>query len=367
MARESYTTPTAFYGALKHKAQLVAREDGLPVADVLSSYFFNRLIARVFHTQPDAWLVKGGHALLLRYASGARLSQDIDIQRSPGGGIDEAVNDLLAAAAHDLDDYLSFTPARTSRHENGAAGAKQVFRVHLGTHEVGVVKVDVVTGHPLGQAPDTRRLTPLIDLAWPADWPVVNLYPIVHHLADKICAMYEQHKGAPSSRYRDLADVLLISQREDLDGRYAQLTLRTEARRRRLTGIDLPLPQDFQPPGPTWPERYPAAALQVPGLKGCLTWKEAAEAAKAFITPLLAPGPPGAWSAADAAWHPFPEPNRPVTESRVVQQANAITASARARAATAPAAPPTRPDRAPRPVRPDVHTPDAGPGVTPMR
>ncbi|TSB32005.1 nucleotidyl transferase AbiEii/AbiGii toxin family protein [Streptomyces benahoarensis] len=284
MARDTYATPAAFYGALKHKAQLMARSEGVPVADVLSSFFFSRLVARVFHAQPDAWIVKGGHALLMRYAAAARLSRDIDIQRSAGGEIGEAVADFLKAAAHDLDDYMSFTPTRTSMHENGAAGAKQIFRVHVGTHEVGVVKVDVVTGHAPSAAPDVRRIAPLIDLAWPADWPKARLYPIVNHLADKVCAMYERHQGSPSSRYRDLADILLISQRENVDGRYAQLALRTEARLRRLTrapGVDLVLPSAFQPPGPAWPDRYPAAARQVPGLQGCITWKEAAMAAEA--------------------------------------------------------------------------------------
>ncbi|MEU9763507.1 nucleotidyl transferase AbiEii/AbiGii toxin family protein [Streptomyces sp. NPDC047987] len=367
MARETYTTPAAFYGALKHKAQLLARSEGLSVADVLSSYFFSRLVARVFHAQPDAWMVKGGHALLMRYAAAARLSQDIDIQRSNGGGIDEAVADLLKAAAHDLDDYMSFTPTRSSMHENGAAGAKQIFRVHMGTHEVGVVKVDVVTGHAPSTAPDVRRITPLIDLAWPADWPKARLYPIVNHLADKICAMYERHKGSPSSRYRDLADILLISQRENVDGRYAQLALRTEARRRRLTGalgVELVLPTAFHAPGPAWPDRYPAAARQVPGLQRCHTWKEAAMAAEAFLTPLLAPGPPGDWNAAAAAWQARPEQESPGLPTRYAQQAHAIVEGARERTADAPSGP-RRPGRAAQPVRPDIPPPAPGSGVVP--
>jgi hypothetical protein len=369
MARDAYTTPAAFYGALKHKAQLLARSEGLPVADVLSSYFFSRLVARVFHAQPDAWIVKGGHALLMRYAAAARLSQDIDIQRNTGGGIGEAVSDLLKAAAHDLDDYLSFTPTRTSMHENGSAGAKQVFRVHMGTHEVGVVKVDVVTGHVPSATPDVRRITPLIDLAWPADWPMAKLYPIVNHLADKVCAMYERHKGSPSSRYRDLADILLISQRENVDGRYAQLALRTEARRRRLTGapgVELVLPPAFQPPGPAWPDRYPAAARQVPGLEGCTTWKEAAMAAEAFLTPLLAPGPPGDWNATAAAWQARPEQNGPRLPERYAEQAHAIVEQGRERSADAPAVP-QRPGRTAQPVRPDVPPPPTAPGMVPGR
>ncbi|MFH8257799.1 nucleotidyl transferase AbiEii/AbiGii toxin family protein [Streptomyces roseolus] len=369
MARDVYTTPAAFYGALKHKAQLLARSERVPVADLLNSYFFSRLVARVFHAQPDAWIVKGGHALLMRYATAARLSQDIDIQRSAGGEIGDAVADLLKAAAHDLDDYMSFTPTRTSMHENGAAGAKQVFRVHMGTHEVGVVKVDVVTGHAPSAPPDVRRVTPLIDLAWPADWPEARLYPIANHLADKVCAMYERHKGSPSSRFRDLADILLISQRENLDGRYAQLALRTEARRRRLTGmpgVELALPSAFELPGPAWPDRYPAAALQVPGLKGCLTWREAAAAAAAFLTPLLASGPPGNWNAAEAAWQVLPEHESHGLSGRYAEQVHTLVEGVRERTSSAPTVP-RLPGRAVPPVHPDVPPPDPGLGMVPGR
>ncbi|MFD8667682.1 nucleotidyl transferase AbiEii/AbiGii toxin family protein [Streptomyces microflavus] len=370
MARDTYATPAAFYGALKHKAQLLARSEGTPVADVLSSYFFSRLVARVFHVQPDAWIIKGGYALLVRYAAAARLSQDIDIQRSTAGGIDEAVADLLKAATHDLDDYLRFTPTRTLMHQNGAAGAKQVFRVHMGTHEVGVVKVDVVAGHAPMLTPDVHRIMPLIDLAWPTDWPEVGLYPIVNHLADKVCAMYERHNGAPSTRYRDLADILLISQRENIDGRYAQLALRTEARRRRLaavSGVELALPMRFQPPGPAWPDRFPAAVDQVPGLEGCSTWTEAAAAAEAFLTPLLSPGPPpGDWSGANASWQSRPEPSGLRLPVRYAQQAHEIAESARERAADAPT-PPPRPGQKADPSRTYAPPPVSRPGPAPGR
>lgn len=365
MAQDAYTSPMAFYGALKHKAQLVARREGLPVVDIMTSYYFSRLVARVFHTQPDKWLVKGGHALFIRYAAAARLSRDVDIQHSVGSGIDEAVADLLNAAAHDLDDYLRFTPSRTSTHE-GAAGAKQAFRVHMGTHEVGVVKVDVVTGRSLSAPPDVRPITPLIDLSWPTDWPRATLYPIVSHLADKICAMFERHQGTASTRYRDLADILLISQRENIDGRYAQLALRTEARRRRLLstpGVDLVLPATFQPPGPAWPERYPTAARQVPGLKQCATWNEAAAAADAFLTPLLASGAPGNWSATDAAWEQRPEPDGPGANDRYAQRARSLADEVRARTEASSAARPHHPVRPAQPPHPGVPRPGGGPSI----
>ncbi|RNG27765.1 nucleotidyl transferase AbiEii/AbiGii toxin family protein [Streptomyces botrytidirepellens] len=340
----------------------------MSVADILTSYFFSRLVARVFFAQPNKWIVKGGHALLLRYAAAARLSQDIDIQHSEAAEIDEAVAELLKAAAHDLNDYLTFAPARTSLHENGAAAAKQLFRVHMGTHEVGVLRVDVVARQALTVTPDARRVAPLIDLAWPVDWPQAQLYPIVNQLADKVCAMFERHHGSPSSRYRDLADILLISQQESLDGPYAQLALRTEARRRRIAGVDIVLPESFQPPGPAWPERYPAAARQVPGLKGCATWNEAALAAEAFLSPLLGPGPPGHWNATAGTWHTQPTARQDQSESPQVRRVRVIAAEARARSEAPELPVPPRPSgREPFRGHPDLPPRGTGPRTGPSR
>ncbi|MEU5437260.1 nucleotidyl transferase AbiEii/AbiGii toxin family protein [Streptomyces sp. NPDC020719] len=339
------------------------------VADVLSAYFFSRLVARVFQAQPERWILKGGHALLMRYHSAARLSQDVDIQHDGDAGIEEAVTALCAAARHDLGDYLRFEPARLSTHQNGAAGAKQLLHVYMGAHQVDTLRVDVVAGLRPVTAPDTRPVRPLIDLGWPADWPQARLYPIHDHLADKTCALYERHRTIPSTRFRDLADILLISQHEEIDGHAAQTALRTEAQRRVQAGGDLYLPEAFEPPGPAWPARFPAAARQVPGLSGCATSSQAAAAAHAFLTPLLASRPPSQWHPAEAAWHHQPLQHCSPTPAHM-DRLRAVTDAVARRTATAPAPgsadPAPVPPRSARP-RPDVPPPAPGPARNPGR
>ncbi|PKV82593.1 nucleotidyl transferase AbiEii/AbiGii toxin family protein [Streptomyces sp. TLI_146] len=316
----------------------------------------------MFQAQPERWILKGGHALLTRYHRAARLSQDVDIQHDGAIGIKDAVTALRAAARSDLGDYLHFEPARLSTHQNGAAGAKQKFDVYRGAHQVDTLRVDVVAVQRPITAPDLRTITPLIDLGWPADWPQARLYPIVDHLADKVCALYERHRGIPSTRWRDLADILLISRREALDGHACQMALRAEAQRRAQAGTDLHLPGSFEPPGPAWPARYPTAALQVPGLNGCTTWAQAASAAAAFLTPLLAAHPPGHWNPAEAAWHPQPQRHLALTPAHLARL-GAITDAVTQRTAAAPAPVGRRPAR----PRPDVPPPAAGPTMTPGR
>ncbi|MFF8848007.1 nucleotidyl transferase AbiEii/AbiGii toxin family protein [Streptomyces sp. NPDC015127] len=88
-----------------------------------------------------------------------------------------------------------------------------------------------------------------MEASFPAEgWPKIKLYPVVDHLADKICAMYEWRNANPSSRFRDLADILLISQNETIEAGDARQALHAEAafRRTREGGVELLLPERFE-------------------------------------------------------------------------------------------------------------------------
>ncbi|MEO3813000.1 nucleotidyl transferase AbiEii/AbiGii toxin family protein [Sphaerisporangium sp. B11E5] len=310
-----YATPQAFDKAIKQRAKLLAEQQGADVGMILRNYFFDRLTARIFHDDPDGWLLKGGQALLVRYPRGARFSRDIDLQR-PTENVEEALSALRRAAALDLGDFFVFTPAATREHADEAGGARQAFTIALGARDMGTLTVDVVAGrHPVG-TPEVVDLTPGIPLLWPDDWPRIQLYPLVDHLADKICAMYEHRRGIASTRFRDLADILLVSQRERLDGAAVRLALSTEVRRRIALGTDVRLPARFTVPDPGWRLGYPKAAQEVIGLQGCRSLAEAQAAADAFLTPLLSGPPPGTWQPGAARWV-TPPPARPAEGSPV--------------------------------------------------
>lgn len=305
MAAQSYATPAAFNAALKAAAQKTAKANGMPVSQLMDVFYFSRLAARVFTADPDGWLIKGGQALLVRYAGAARLSRDIDLQcASPETTAEEAATRLVAAAQHDLGDHLRFAPTRFTPHVEEARGGAQRFDVFLGPRKVTHVKVDLVVGRTLSGAVEQRSLAPAVDIAWPVDWPTARLYPTVDHVADKLCAMYEKHPGgAPSNRYRDLADLLLISQQETLNGAEAHLALHREGARRASIGIRIELPAAFEVPDASWRGNYPQQAALVNGLQGCRTLDEALTAADTFATPLLADTPPaGTWHPQHTAW-----------------------------------------------------------------
>jgi Nucleotidyl transferase AbiEii toxin, Type IV TA system len=301
---KSYNTPRSFEAALSARAKNLARQQGLESGVLLRGFYFQRLTARAFRHDPAGWLLKGGQALLVRYPAEARLSRDIDLA-SAAGTVEEALDALSRAARLDLHDFFTFTPTRQDRHGDEIGGAKQSFDVVIGAHRVGVINVDVVAGRLPTAAPEAARLTPAIAMTWPDDWPEIRLYPLADHIADKICAMYEWHSGTPSSRYRDLADLLLISQRERLDSTAIQAALNSEIDRRLQLNVDLRIPGTFTVPGPSWQTGYPAQANEVTGLRGCRTLEEATRAAERFLTPLLTfTATPHTWDPTTVTWSP---------------------------------------------------------------
>src|ERR1051326_3090393 len=104
---------------------------------------------------------------------------------------------------------------------------------------------------------------PIIDLGIPGlVRPDYVLYPIADALADKILATVETHNGRPSTRFRDLVDIVLIARHQPVHADAAMAAAESERVRRNLA-----LPQEFDVPDrSTWTRGYANAARDVPQL-----------------------------------------------------------------------------------------------------
>jgi hypothetical protein len=295
-----YATPQALRSALAAHARRAAGEAGVSSADLILRFYLGRLLARVFRADPDGWLLKGGQALLVRYPD-ARHSRDIDLCGTSTTSLDAAVAALERAVQLDLDDHLRFILRSRDDRLEGHGSTRLKFDVQLGGRVIpNGISVDVVVDrYPLGQ-PTRKQLESPVPLDWPAGYPVIALYPVIDHVADKVCAMYEKHgtDGIASTRYRDLVDLVLIALREPLDGPQLRLAVHTEVARRTARGTPIQLPATFTIPGSAWPAGYRAAAATVAGLVDYRTIESAAELAHTLLDPLLAEG------AAPAQWDP---------------------------------------------------------------
>jgi len=109
-----------------------------------------------------------------------------------------------------------------------------------------------MTGHPEDVPPVARGIIPHVDQR------AYRAYPLVDHVADKVAATYERHgaEQVPSTRYRDVIDLVSIVTGASVSAGEQRLALESEFRRRGLT-----LPSSFDVPDRSlWEPGYAAEA-----------------------------------------------------------------------------------------------------------
>ncbi|MDQ6773486.1 MAG: nucleotidyl transferase AbiEii/AbiGii toxin family protein, partial [Candidatus Dormibacteraeota bacterium] len=225
---------------------------------------------------------------------------DVDLYRRVGDG-EEAEHALRAAAAIDLLDLFRFEP-RPGRTMVEAGGARRVALVaYLGVTEYARFHVDVVTGRPPTGPPEQVQSLLAMQLPGLASVPY-RVYPLADHIADKVSALLETHPrlhGAPvaSSRYRDLADLVVVARRTSVEAATLRKALQVEMQDR-----GLPLPERLSAPvGRDWPAGYARVAAEVPEL-GERDLAAAIATASGFIDPILQETAAGAWHPAKQHW-----------------------------------------------------------------
>ena len=98
---------------------------------------------------------------------------------------------------------------------------------------------------------------------------------------------------SPSSRYRDLLDLVLIVSTSELEGHQLALAVASETRRRQVS-----MPAAMQSPGPNWPGGYAAIARRSRIATEFHEMATALDVVGACLNPVLS----GARSG--GAWHP---------------------------------------------------------------
>lgn len=300
-------SPQAFTSSLKARATNTSKQTGVPTGELLERYYHRRLMARVFHQDGENWVLKGGQALLVRWPK-ARYSTDVDLLRTAGETtVDEAVSALIAAVSTDLGDHLRFDHHDTSRETAANRPSRKVrFKVMFGLRQLSMVSVDVVVAglRPLGELLVEQLAAPFAVDSGP--WPPVRMWPLEDHVADKVAAMYERHgeRLLPSTRFKDLVDLVLIATKSSLSGPTTHAALQAEVRRRQAAGTHLILPGAFAVPGPGWPAGYRAEAAKAHELPARYrTLDGVTTLADAFVSPLLGrDGPLGRWQFERRTW-----------------------------------------------------------------
>ena len=222
-----------------------AKDRGLPRDLIRYQIAFEGFLERVFQTGSDEWVLKGGASLLMRNGEG-RTTTDIDLARVPELGplaVIEAEMEQIAKRPGQgpLSYRVRSVQLKRPESDNGYRGP---------TYEV---KIDAMTGVVVFQAfsldlteqrhtqqPHERvEFRPVLDelIAEEVAPFVVYATAIESQLADKICAIQEEHRSGDSTRYHDLADIITILLTQQVAAEKLTIACRHEARRR---GVEIP-------------------------------------------------------------------------------------------------------------------------------
>lgn len=293
-----YTNASAFRMALEQRLKDAAGDDGARLARDRKRIAFDRLLARLAATGPDRWLLKGGFALELRLHDRARATKDVDLEWQTDG--QELLDALIDAAEHDAGDYFTFQFERAGPAPERLGGSHR-FRVSA-----------ALAGRPFEQhflldiAPredtdrESARLTTPSLLAFAGIEPVtIAAIPLERHLAEKLHAYTRTFDdGRENTRVKDLVDLALIAELEQLDATF----LREAIDHAFLGRAMQTLPDRLPYPPSAWAVPYRELA-QATGIPADLAAGHAAAAA--LLDPILtADITEGTWDPNGRRWTP---------------------------------------------------------------
>lgn len=291
----SYASPAAFRRALTDKLENVAKESRWTLAQLQRQMAYDRLLERLY-LEDQGWIVKGATALLARDI-GVRATIDIDVYR--GIAADVAERELRSAAAKDIGDWFRFEIGAPQAVRNAADGTRLPVKAYIGTTVWAAFHVDLV-GSDVTMTGEPENMPALARVAMPdVEQHGYRVYPLVDHIADKVAATFDRYgeTEAPSTRYKDLVDLVAIVTEASIKAQPQMTALASEARRRGIT-----LPKRFGVPARhVWDRGYAAEAgrslLPVAG-----TLDEALVVVSAFLDPLLDGTAVGRWDPKQGRW-----------------------------------------------------------------
>ena len=170
------------------------------------------------------------------------------------------------------------------------------FDVYLGVNKKDRLSVALVVKAVVTDTPETiipSNLLPLPKLPQCK----YRMYPLVDQMADKVCATLSVYNGYPSTRVKDLVDLVVLTLTQAIDGGRLEVAITREAASR-----GLPFPKTFTAP-PDWDASYRKLASPISDCKDYLTVALATSLVNALLEPVLAGKAKGLrWDPKIRAW-----------------------------------------------------------------
>jgi hypothetical protein len=291
-----YTSAASFRQALEQRLKNEAVVTGLGLARLRKRVAFELFLRRLLAVAPDRWVLKGALALDFRLAAATRPTKDIDLGRDDDEAA--AIRDITATQQLALDDFFTFAATKTDELDDTDEFSAVRFHVtaQLAGRTFEQFLVDIGFSDTISWAPDTIHTSTLLSFAGiePLALPAI---PLPQHLAEKVHAYTRTYgaSGQPSTRPKDLVDILLIESAATIDAGSLRHALGGTFGERALQSLPVTLP----PPPPTWADPYKRLADTVniePDLSTAFIL------AATFLDPVLAGHAHGHWDSQGRRW-----------------------------------------------------------------
>lgn len=223
------------YRAMEQAVKAAAKASGRDVNKIIQAFYHDRFLCRVFSADNPSFILKGGQSMLARIPN-ARETRDIDLIGRTSD-IDEALEELIDAASTDLGDFVEFRFASkrpTDTSQDYREGYTVTFETWLGgTSKKGTVSIDLVVD---ALPPDE------FDVVVPVSRVEIDGVKTFSYLtntsenriAEKVCATMQDYNGHPSSRVKDLADLVASMLNEKVDANKLSRHIAVECRLRHI-------------------------------------------------------------------------------------------------------------------------------------
>lgn len=257
----AFKTPTDFRRSLEARLKVYADKNGQDLQRTRRKVAFERFLARIFHSESNNFVLKGGYAMELRLSS-ARATKDIDLTcLHRVDGSDTAIGaiigqELRELAKEDLNDYFTFEIGKPRMDLDNApyGGARYSVASFLDKRLFVRFQLDV----------GADVITDEIELIDGSDWlthygiktPKMRMISIEQQFAEKLHAYSLPREQRVNTRTKDLIDMLLLLQLRQVDGK----NLRKIAQKVFKVRGTHSLPESLEPPPSEWASLYEALA-----------------------------------------------------------------------------------------------------------
>ena len=260
-----YRSPAALRAALDQRLRNKSQESGVSVERLRRRVMYERIVVRLDLAEPGMWVVKGGLALDVRLGRRARASMDLDLGLREDAIEGDRLRDRIIEALESDpdDDWFTFVVGRAEQLQadrGGRAIWRYSVQADLAGKQFGSLRLDVAPR--VEELEPTERLSLHNELAFArVRSRTVELIDIDRHAAEKLHALTRTYHNQPSTRVRDLVDLVLLLENDYLDDDGCRAAIRTTFQQRGTHD----LPSDLSEPPPAWTDTYSSlvAALDV--------------------------------------------------------------------------------------------------------